>query len=203
MGAKVSGGAGDSARVRGVTRDKLVRFGVAMEAPLLQEFDELVAARGGTRSEALRDLARAAIVKAKTRRGAEAVATLTLVYDHHVRDLMERLTALQHELGEGIRSTLHVHLDHHHCLEVIVMQGHSERLQTVADQILALKGVKHAGLELYAGLNEAGTGHGHVHHGSGAHRHVLAPPTPPTSRNGTGAAKRRRKVAPKSVTRAK
>jgi CopG family nickel-responsive transcriptional regulator len=178
-----------------------------MEAPLLQEFDELVAARGGTRSEALRDLARAAIVKAKTRRGAEAVATLTLVYDHHVRDLMERLTALQHELGEGIRSTLHVHLDHHHCLEVIVMQGHSERLQTVADQILALKGVKHAGLELYAGLNEAGT-HGLVHHGSGAHRHVLALPTPPTlptppSRTRGTSKKRRSKPASKSVTRAK
>jgi CopG family transcriptional regulator, nickel-responsive regulator len=207
VGAKVGKHGRDSARIGDVTRDKLVRFGVAMEAPLLQEFDELVAARGGTRSEALRDLARAAIVKAKTRRGAEAVATLTLVYDHHVRDLMERLTDLQHELGEGIRSTLHVHLDHHHCLEVIVMQGHSERLQTVADQILALKGVKHAGLELYAGLHEAGQGHGHVHHGKSAHHHVSAPPTPPASWNGTRPAKTRsksnRKAAPKSVTRAK
>lgn len=126
-----------------------------MEAALLREFDELVESRGGTRSEALRDLARAAIVEAKTRRGAEAVATLTLVYDHHVRDLMERLTDLQHELGDRIRSTLHIHLDHNHCLEVIVMQGHSDHLQTVADRILALKGVKHAGLEMYAGLRES------------------------------------------------
>lgn len=138
-----------------MTDGKLVRFGVAMEQPLLQQFDELVAARGGTRSEALRDLARAAIVKAKTRRKARAVATLTLVYDHHVRDLMERLTALQHELGDRIRSTLHVHLDHHHCLEVIVMQGRSDYLQEVAERILALKGVKHAGLELYAGLDDS------------------------------------------------
>lgn len=138
-----------------MTDGKLVRFGVAMEQPLLRQFDELVAARGGTRSEALRDLARAAIVKAKTRRKARAVATLTLVYDHHVRDLMERLTALQHELGDRIRSTLHVHLDHHHCLEVIVMQGRSDYLQEVAERILALKGVKHAGLELYAGLDDS------------------------------------------------
>lgn len=146
-----------------------------MDATLLREFDELVESRGGTRSEALRDLARAAIVEAKTRGGAEAVATLTLVYDHHVRDLMERLTDLQHELGERIRSTLHVHLDHNHCLEVIVMQGHSDHLQAVADRILALKGVKHAGLEMYAGLGDSRKkkvlGHRRSSQDSGHHEH--------------------------------
>ncbi|HET9953900.1 MAG TPA: nickel-responsive transcriptional regulator NikR [Polyangiaceae bacterium] len=131
--------------------DKLVRFGVAMEASLLKQFDELVEARGGTRSEAFRDLARAAVVKSRVRRGAEAVATLTLIYDHHVRDLTERLTELQHDLGHRIRSTLHVHLDHHHCLEVIIMHGRSDHLQEIADRILALKGVKHGGIELYTG----------------------------------------------------
>lgn len=133
--------------------EKLVRFGVAMESSLLEEFDQVVAARGGTRSEALRDFARAAVVRAKVRRGVEAVATLTLVYDHHVPDLSERLTELQHDLGERIRSTLHIHLDHHHCLEVIVMQGRSDRLQEIADRIIALKGVKHGGIEIYAGLS--------------------------------------------------
>lgn len=132
--------------------EKLVRFGVAMESSLLEQFDEVVAARGGTRSEALRDFARAAVVRSKVRRGVEAVATLTLVYDHHVHDLSERLTELQHDLGEKIRSTLHIHLDHDHCLEVIVMQGRSDQLQEIADRIIALKGVKHGGIELYAGL---------------------------------------------------
>ena len=141
--------------------ERLVRFGVAMEASLLREFDELVDSRGGTRSEALRDLARAAVVKAKVRRGVDAVATLTLVYDHHVRDLMERLTELQHDLGDRIRSTLHIHLDHHHCLEVIVMEGRSDQLQAVADRILALKGVKHGGIELYTGLDRKSHESGH------------------------------------------
>jgi CopG family nickel-responsive transcriptional regulator len=132
--------------------DRLVRFGVAMEGSLLEEFDELVERRGGTRSEAFRDLARAAVVKARVQRGVEAIATLTLVYDHHVRDLSEKLTELQHDLGERIRSTLHIHLDHDHCLEVIVMHGRSDQLQGIADRILALKGVKHGGIELYTGL---------------------------------------------------
>jgi len=100
-----------------------VRFGVAMEASLLEEFDRVVESRGGTRSKALRDLARAAVIRSQVRRGADAVAALTLVYDHHVRDLTERLTELQHELGDRVRSTVHVHLDHDHCLEVIVMRG--------------------------------------------------------------------------------
>lgn len=150
-----------------MAEDKLVRFGVAMEASLLREFDQLVETRGGTRSEALRDLARAAVVQAKMRRGAEAVAALTLVYDHHVRDLTERLTELQHELGERVRSTLHVHLDHDHCLEVIIMHGRSDQLQAVADRIFALKGVMHGGIELYAGLEhdhvETDEDRGHAH----------------------------------------
>jgi CopG family nickel-responsive transcriptional regulator len=130
--------------------DRLVRFGVAMESSLLKEFDHLVETRGGTRSEALRDLARAAITKTQLRRGVEAVGTLTLIYDHHVRDLTERLTELQHDLGDKIRSTLHIHLDHDHCLEIIVMHGRSDELQTVADRILALKGVLHGAIEIYA-----------------------------------------------------
>lgn len=131
--------------------EKLVRFGVAMEEELLRDFDRVVESRGGTRSEALRDLARAAVIRAQVRRGADAVAALTLVYDHHVRDLTERLTELQHDLGDRVRSTVHVHLDHDHCLEVIVMQGRSDELQGIADRILALRGVKHGGIELYVG----------------------------------------------------
>ncbi|HEV8551128.1 MAG TPA: nickel-responsive transcriptional regulator NikR [Polyangiaceae bacterium] len=154
--------------------EKLVRFGVAMEAELLRDFDRVVASRGGTRSEALRDLARAAVIRAQVRRGADAVAALTLVYDHHVRDLTERLTELQHDLGERVRSTVHVHLDHDHCLEVIVMHGRSDELQSIADRILALRGVKHGGIELYvggSGDDEAEHGHKHAHDANHKHAH--------------------------------
>jgi CopG family nickel-responsive transcriptional regulator len=153
--------------------EKLVRFGVAMEEELLRDFDRVVESRGGTRSEALRDLARAAVIRAQVRRGAHAVAALTLVYDHHVRDLTERLTELQHDLGDRVRSTVHVHLDHDHCLEVIVMQGRSDELQGIADRILALRGVKHGGIELYVGgpshAHEAGHAHAHAPRHAPAH----------------------------------
>lgn len=139
--------------------EKLVRFGVAMESSLLEAFDQLVETRGGTRSEAFRDLARAAIAKAQVRRGVEAVGTLTLIYDHHVRDLSEKLTELQHDLGDKIRSTLHIHLDHEHCLEIIVMRGRSDELHAVAERILAIKGVLHGAIEIYAHRGDHGSRH--------------------------------------------
>ena len=163
--------------------EKLVRFGVAMEEELLRDFDRVVESRGGTRSEALRDLARASVIRAQVRHGAHAVAALTLVYDHHVRDLTERLTELQHDLGDRVRSTVHVHLDHDHCLEVIVMQGRSDELQTIADRILALRGVKHGGIELYVG--------GSSHAGGHSHEHDHAPPAKPPRRPASRARKRR------------
>ena len=138
----------------------LVRFGVAIESPLLAEIDTLVAARGCSRSELLRDLARAEVAKAKVRSGVEAVATLTIVYDHHVRDLSEKLTELQHDLGDRVRATLHVHLSHDLCLEVIVMRGKSDQLKTIADRIIATRGVSHGGVEIIAGVPE---GHDHEH----------------------------------------
>ena len=142
-------------------KDPLVRFGVALEGSLLRELDEVVAARGGTRSELFRDLARATVGRAKVRKAVDAIATLTMVYDHHVRDLTERLTALQHELGEQVRATLHVHINHDLCLEVIVIRGRSDRLQSIADRILALRGVKQGGIEIVAGIE--GEAHSHPH----------------------------------------
>ncbi len=130
-------------------KDDLVRFGIAMEGSLLAAFDEVVQARGGSRSEAFRDLARAEIVRTQVRRGVEAVGTLTIIYDHHVRELNDRLTEMQHELGEQVRSTMHVHLEHHRCLEVIVLRGRSDHLQAISDRIIATRGVIHGALELF------------------------------------------------------
>ena len=130
----------------------LVRFGVAMDRPLLDEFDALVDVRGVTRSELLRDLVRAEVVKTQVARGVPAVASLTLVYDHHVRDLSEKLTEIQHELGERVRSTLHVHLDHDHCMEVIILRGRSDELQRIGERLLATRGVTHGGIQIVSGI---------------------------------------------------
>lgn len=128
----------------------LVRFGVAIEAPLLEEIDALARERDCTRSELLRDLARAEVVRAKIPEGVDAVGALTLVYDHHVRDLTEKLTKLQHDLGDQVRSTMHVHLNHDLCMEVIILRGRSDELQAIAGKILGTRGVQQGGLEIVA-----------------------------------------------------
>jgi CopG family nickel-responsive transcriptional regulator len=149
-----------------------------MEGPLLEEFDALVAARGTTRSEALRDLVRGEVTRARVAGGAEAVAALTLVYDHHVRDLTERLTDLQHTLGEKVRATLHVHLDHDNCLEVIVMHGLGNELRDVAARMLATRGVKHGGIEVIATPHASHGSHGGHGQAHGAPEPVRAGPAP-------------------------
>lgn len=192
----------DSMRRR--MKDSLVRFGVAMDASLLREFDALVEDRGGTRSELLRDLVRAEVTRSRVSSGANAVAALTLVYDHHVRDLTERLTDFQHALGDKVNSALHVHLDHDHCLEVIVMKGPSDELKSAGDKLLATRGVKHGGLEMIAigppGKKrvQAADGHAHVHSHAHDHDHDHAhghdhdhAPVAKTARK--SAAKKRRK----------
>ncbi len=131
---------------------ELARIGVAIDEDLLQKFDELNGRRGYTnRSEAFRDLIRDALIQEKAGAAeSEVVGTLTLVYDHHVRMLQERLTEMQHDHHEEIISTLHVHLDHHHCLEVLVLRGKSGRVQEIADKLVATKGVDHGRLTLTA-----------------------------------------------------
>ncbi|MFZ5926934.1 MAG: nickel-responsive transcriptional regulator NikR [Acidobacteriota bacterium] len=128
----------------------LARIGVAIDEDLLKNFDALNARRGYTnRSEAFRDLIRDALVQEKASAPeAEVVGTLTLVYDHHVRLLQERLTHMQHQHYAEIISTLHVHLDHHHCLEVLVLRGRSSRVRQIADRLIATRGVQHGRLTL-------------------------------------------------------
>ena len=155
--------------------EHLVRFGVAMEASLLEDFDRVVEEQGTTRSEALRDLARKAVVRAQLEKGKPAIGALTLVYDHHVRDLTEKLTELQHELGDHVRSTMHVHIDHDNCMEVIIMTGRSDELQRVADRILGLRGVKHGGIEIVTGLGSASHSHAHSHPHGHTHEHKPSP----------------------------
>src|SRR5689334_19364275 len=99
-----------------------------MEASLLKAFDAVVRRRSSTRSELIRDLARAAVTKSEVAEGADAVATVTIVYDHHVKELGERLRELAHALGGKVRSSMHVQLDRDHSLDVTVLQGPADEL---------------------------------------------------------------------------
>ena len=129
---------------------ELSRIGVAIDEELLAKFDRLIAERGYTnRSEAFRDLIRDELVE-KTWESPESqvVGTVTLVYDHHVRLLDEKLTDIQHEYHHSILSTLHVHLDHDNCLEVLVVKGRARDVTKVADVLISTKGVKHGRLTI-------------------------------------------------------
>ena len=128
----------------------LARIGVAIDAGLLEKFDAHIAQRGYTnRSEAFRDLIRDELVeKSWEKPEAAVVGTVTLVYDHHVRMLNEKLTDLQHDHFHQILSTLHVHLDHDHCLEVLVVKGKAGQVRRIADALIATKGVKHGRLTI-------------------------------------------------------
>jgi CopG family nickel-responsive transcriptional regulator len=123
----------------------VIRFGVSTDERLLEKFDALIAEKGYVnRSEAVRDLIRNTLVEdqwADTE--ADAVGTVTLVYDHHSTDLSDKLTEQQHSHHEEILSTLHIHLDTHHCLEVIVLRGRAGEIKRIADALIGTKGVKH------------------------------------------------------------
>lgn len=135
---------------------ELARFSVSMDAALLEQFDELIREVGqASRSDAIRDLVRGRLIEADV--GDErrhALGVLTLVYDHHRSELQERLTALQHDHLEVIVTTTHVHIDHHHCLEVLLMKGRAGRLRRLAAQIGALPGVEHSQLMLTGTLRK-------------------------------------------------
>jgi len=122
---------------------KLSRTGISLEQDLLAGFDELIARRGyQNRSEALRDLIREALVAEEVDSNKPVVGTLTLVYDHHVPNLSQKLTEIQHHGGAMVLAATHVHLDHHYCLEVIIMRGRSRELRELADRMLAMRGVE-------------------------------------------------------------
>lgn len=124
---------------------EIVRFSISTDARLLTLFDALSAEKGYVnRSEAMRDLMRNALVEEQwSEDEAQAVGTVTLVYDHHFSDLGDKLTEHQHSHHESIVSTLHIHLDAHNCLEVVVLRGVVRDIKHLADELIGTKGVKH------------------------------------------------------------
>lgn len=126
---------------------KLARFGVSLDDHLLDDFDRLIARKNYTnRSEAIRDLIRDNLVGQEWDANKETVGTISFVYDHHVRDLTKKLTHIQHDFQGLILAGMHVHLDHDHCLEVLVVKGKGSEIKKVADILIGTKGVKHGKL---------------------------------------------------------
>jgi CopG family nickel-responsive transcriptional regulator len=120
-----------------------------MPEDLLIQFDNLVARRGlaKNRSEVIRDLVRDALVDEEwDDPNQEIVGTLSIVFTHHASDLQNKLDQVQHAHFDKIISAMHIHLDAHNCLEVIVLRGRSEEVRAIADSILGVKGVKHGRL---------------------------------------------------------
>lgn len=134
------------------------RFGVSLEKELLERFDRLIAGKGyHSRSEAIRDLIRDLLVSEQWEAGTEETAgTITIVYSHDTRELTETLTEMQHDHFESIVSTMHIHLDGHNCLEVLVVRGKADEIRRIADRLIGTKGVKHGKLALATTGRELG-----------------------------------------------
>jgi CopG family nickel-responsive transcriptional regulator len=145
------------------------RITMSVDEDLARAFDELIAARGySSRSEAMRDLLRREVEarrQATAGPKAQCVASLSYVYNHHVRDLAERINAAQHDRHDMVVATMHVHLDHEHCLETAILKGGTARVRAFADLIEAERGVRHASLNLIT------VQVGDLHRMPGAHHH--------------------------------
>jgi CopG family nickel-responsive transcriptional regulator len=128
---------------------ELVRFGVSLEKSLLERFDDLIGEKQYTnRSEALRDLIRRELVQRAWQGGRDVAGAITLIYDHHQRDILSKVTDTQHAFQETIISTQHIHLDHNNCLEIVAARGKAEDVQKLADALRSIKGVRHATLSM-------------------------------------------------------
>jgi CopG family nickel-responsive transcriptional regulator len=128
---------------------EIIRFGVSLEKELLEKFDKLIREKKySNRSEAIRDLIRENLVKREWVEGKEVAGAITLVFDHHKRDLVNILTDIQHDFHTLIISSQHIHLDHDNCLEIIVVRGKPTEVRELADKLRATKGVKYGSLSI-------------------------------------------------------
>ncbi len=125
----------------------LTRFSVSLDADLVREFDARIEAdRCPTRSKAVGDLIRASLVQTEWRSGGEVAGAIVLVYDHHKRDIVKRLTHVQHDYHHTIVSSQHVHLDHDNCLEIVAVKGKTDEVAAIMKQLKAVKGMKHVSI---------------------------------------------------------
>ncbi len=132
--------------------NSIIRFGVSIDEKLLKWFDDTISDKGYiNRSEAIRDLIRNMMVNQDVADPeAYAVGTLTIVYSHDVRELSDKLNDIQHHNHQIIVSTVHIHLDEHNCLEVLILKGKTKEIQGISDRLLAVKNVIHGRLTISA-----------------------------------------------------
>ncbi len=127
----------------------LLRFGISMPTELSAKFDLLIKKKKySNRSEAIRDLIRRFLIEDEIINDGEVIGVVSILYNHHQRELSEKLTTVQHEYHHLVLSAMHIHLDHDHCVEVIIMQGLSQEVKNLADTLIATKGVKHGSLNI-------------------------------------------------------
>ncbi|MFC5652027.1 nickel-responsive transcriptional regulator NikR [Paenibacillus solisilvae] len=146
-------------------KEALTRFGVSMPEDLVNQFDQRITQQGYTnRSEAIRDLIRRSLLEPSLMNAAQPVAgTIVLVYDHHMRELPLTLMELQHNYHHDIISTMHIHLNHDQCLEIIVVRGQIHRLRELTNHFHVLKGVLYAELSVtHMDGHDSGTAHEHT-----------------------------------------
>ncbi len=130
-------------------RARLSRFGVSLEEELLRKFDAFIGAEGySNRSKAIADLIRKEFVSDVFAKGGTVAGAVTIVYDHHKREVVNKLLDIQHDHGTIIISAQHVHLDHDNCLEIIAVKGSGAKVRELADALKSIKGVKHATLSV-------------------------------------------------------
>ncbi len=128
---------------------QVARFGISLDKELLSKFDQRRKIKKySNRSEAIRDLIREDLVKAEWQDDKEIAGAITLIYDHHKRELVNKLMDIQHDFGNLIISSQHIHLDHNNCLEIIAVQGSPKDVQKLADSLKSVKGVKHGTLSM-------------------------------------------------------
>lgn len=128
---------------------RIFRFGISLEKDLLDKFDQLIRNKNySNRSEAFRDLIRQELVKKEWREGREVAGAINLIYGHHKRELLSKITDIQHDFQKLIISTQHIHLDHNNCLEIIAVKGNPKEVQKLSDTLISIKGVKHGTLSM-------------------------------------------------------
>ena len=136
---------------------EIVRFGVSLDRKLLDRFDALIRAKNYTnRSEALRDLIRQELVLKAWDEDRNVAGAITYVYDHHQRELLNRILDIQHDFQNLIISSQHVHLDHDNCLEIVAVRGKASEIRHLANKLRAVKGVRHGTLSM-SGTGESRT----------------------------------------------